>query len=113
MKAVPLVNPGALASMVITWLPSAIELSMGVRSKVLETWPDGIITDAGTLSLSGALDVRETVRFVARTPEMDTEPAFGNNPTFSQALAGTATVKSKFSLSCTTTFALAVIQPGA
>ena len=101
----------ALAVIVKGCAPSAIESSTTVIANGACVCPAGIVTLAGTEISVVSLEKRDTTRLVASVPETVTVPVFGASP--SRKFAGIVTLRTLVSLSCTTTFAAALVQPAA
>src|ERR1043166_5523532 len=84
--------------------------SMGVTLKVLEVWPAGTVTLAGTDNFVGLLEVSETMRSEGKGPDRGTTPALVSTPAFSQALAGRLRARVQFLLLVTEMLAVPLVQ---
>ncbi|MFZ0725149.1 MAG: hypothetical protein WAM61_05110 [Desulfobacterales bacterium] len=113
IKTVPLAaaHPAAATVRVTVRASLISRSSLMVRSKFADNSPAGITTDGGKINSEGLSDVRLTTKSVAKTPEIDTVPAFAINQR-SDTGDGRVTERVLDSLSCTSIEALPAVQPG-
>ena len=99
IDAEPSVQVATCAVTLALFVPSTVALFTNVTLNVADVFPAVMIVVVGTINFVLSLELRETAKLTAAAEPMLTDPAPGNVPALSTALAGSVTDNVAVSLS--------------